>query len=739
MKTKTMQVKDNKLYMGDYKLEDIARLYKTPLYVYDEVSIIDKIKCYKDNFVSDKINMQVVYASKAFICPRLCSILKENRLFIDAISLGDLYLLKKSNFPMDMVVLHGNNKSIEELTNAIDEKVGYIVVDSLHELKILDKLCDDKLDSSQKVKTLLRINPGIEGHTHAFVETSLLDSKFGESIYDTKLLDEIFKIYLKSNHLVLDGFHSHIGSSITSGEVYYALCDKISFFMKEVQNKYGFKFETLNMGGGFGIKYLDDDDEINLESFLPKFVQIIEEAINKNDLNIKNVLIEPGRSIVGDSGITLYTCGGVKKTYAGVEYLFVDGGMPDNIRKALYDAKYTIDNASNLSSDEKYMYTISGKCCESGDLIAKGVMLPKAKIGDTIVTYSTGAYCFTMSMNYNNLIRPGVIFINKDKITEVVRRQSNDDLINNYVFENECEKKESDIFIFDTHSDMLYDLDRKEKKGIKNQFENVHVNQLKNSVIKGGIWTMYSPDDFDLIEGLKNALRQIDMSKLPGFKVVLGLEGLRNLKSIEDLDIIYQMGFRHAMVTWNEANDYATGAKSDPNRGITELGKKLYKRMQELDMIIDLAHLNEKSFYEALEIVDKNIIYSHGCVKTLCDHVRNLTDEQMFALKKVDGLFGLTLANNFVNKDEDKQDLEHFLDHVDYARKIMSIDNICFGFDFMDYLSEFPNSNIVDCSDATKAGAIIKGLEKRGYSKEDIEKICYKNFLKRFGSKVVQL
>ncbi len=727
MKTKTMKVINNKLYMGSFSLEEIAHKYQTPLYVYDEQGIVDKINKYKKSFNSKKLNTQVVYASKAFICPRLCSILRERNVFIDAISIGDLYLLKKSKFPMDMVVLHGNNKSKEELTEAVKNHVGFIVVDNLHELKLLKKITE-KLEI--KTKTLFRINPGIEGHTHAFVETSLLDSKFGESIYDKELLDKIFKLYQESKYLVLDGFHSHIGSQISTVNVYLALAEKMLNFSEEVQKQYGFTFETLNLGGGFGIQYLDSDPVVDIEGFLPILVKAVEEKIEDLNSRIKNIMIEPGRSIVGDSGITLYTCGGVKKTYAGVEYLFVDGGMPDNIRKALYDAKYTIANASRVEDKEMYMYNIAGKCCESGDMIAKEVMLPKAKIGDTIVTYATGAYCFTMSMNYNNLTRPGVVFVNNDKVYEVVKRQTKEDLINNYIMTDK-------IQIFDTHSDMLYDLDRKKQKGIENEFTDYHVKQLQNSVIKGAIWTMYSPDEFDLIEGLKNALSQIKMEELPGFKVVLGLEGLRNLKSIEDLDTLYEMGFRHAMVTWNEANDYATGAKADPNRGLTEKGKKLYKRMEELGMIIDLAHLNEKSFYEALEVVNKNIMYSHGLVKSLCGHVRNLTDDQMKALKKVDGLFGLTLANNFVSDNPQNQDLEHFLDHVDYARNIMGIDNLCFGFDFMDYLSEFPNSNIEEVSDATKAYRIIDGLRQRGYSEEDIEKICYLNFYNRYKDKIV--
>ena len=290
--------------------------------------------------------------------------------------------------------------------------------------------------------------------------------------------------------------------------------------------------------------------------------------------------------------------------------------------------------------------------------------------------------------------------------------------------------------IFDIHSDILYDLWKNKIKGVENRFEEMHVKQLKDSSISGGVWTLYSPDDFDLFEALKIALAEIDMSKLPEFKVLLGIEGLRNLPKAEDIDELYAMGFRHAMVTWNEENKYATGAKANPERGLTEEGRKLYKRMQELGMIIDLAHLNEKSFYEALEIVDKNIIYSHGCLKEFCGHVRNVTKDQMLALKKVDGLLGLTLANNFVDSDKSKQDLEHFLNHVDEAVKVMGIDNVCFGFDFMDYLSEFPNSNIKEVASASDAQRIIEGLEKRGYSEEEINKICYDNFYKRYKDKI---
>lgn len=294
--------------------------------------------------------------------------------------------------------------------------------------------------------------------------------------------------------------------------------------------------------------------------------------------------------------------------------------------------------------------------------------------------------------------------------------------------------------VFDIHSDMLYDLHRRSAAGIKNRFHDFHVKELKNSAVKAAVWTMYSPDDFDLFEGLKIALSEIKIEELPGFEVILGLEGLRNLKCADDIDKLYEMGFRHAMLTWNEENIFATGAKANPESGLKPEGVKLLKRMQELGMIIDLAHLNQKSFFEALEVIDKDyphVVYSHGCVMSLCKHVRNLTDEQMIALKNRKGMFGLTLANNFVSENKEEQDLEHFLNHVDYAVKMMGIDNICFGFDFMNYLSEFPNSNIKDVPDATKAHLILEGLKKRGYSDDEVDKIAFSNFYNRFKDMIV--
>lgn len=425
MKTKTMQIKDNKLYLGSFSLEELADKFGTPLYVYDEVHMRNKISRYVNNFKDNKYDCKIVYATKAFLAPYLVQILKEYGVYADAVSGGDLYLLEQSGYPMNMVVLHGNNKSIAELEMAIEKGVGYIVVDNVSELQDLIELTNKR---KTLVKTLFRVNPGVEAHTHTFIQTSLLDSKFGESIFDLSTIDQIMMLYKNSQYVTLDGFHAHIGSQISDGKSFVKLVEVMAKFIKEVEDKYQMKMSTLDLGGGFGIKYLDDDKEINVEEAVKLILDAVHQEFNGLGLSIKNLMIEPGRSIVGDSGITIYRTHRIKHTYAGVEYAFIDGGMPDNIRPSLYQAKYTVINASRVEG-EKNVYNIAGKCCESGDMIAKGVEITKPLCDDILCVFSTGAYCYSMSMNYNGLTRPGVIFVNEDKITEAIRKETYEELV----------------------------------------------------------------------------------------------------------------------------------------------------------------------------------------------------------------------------------------------------------------------------------------------------------------------
>ena len=428
MKTKQMKVIDNKLYMSKWSLEELGKKYGTPLYVYDEEGIIERIKTYVDNFKDSNFKTHVVYATKAFLCPYLAHIMDEYGLWADAVSIGDMTILEKSGFPFNHIVLHGNNKTLEELEYAVKNGVGYIVVDNLSEL--LD-LVDIASTYKKNVKTLLRVNPGVSAHTHEFIQTATMDSKFGESIYDDERIREIIEIYKDSKYVTLDGFHAHIGSQITDEDSYAKLVTVMAKFIKDVHKKYNLDIHVIDYGGGFGVKYLDNDKEIDVKKAVCNLISETKKEYKDSGILIDTLMIEPGRSIVGDNCVTVYESRRTKLTYAGVRYAFIDGGMPDNIRPALYDALYTVENASRVNG-EKLKYNVVGKCCESGDIIAKGVDLTEVKRGDTLCVYTTGAYCYSMSMNYNGLTRPACIFVSDKKVSVAVRKETVKDLMKTF-------------------------------------------------------------------------------------------------------------------------------------------------------------------------------------------------------------------------------------------------------------------------------------------------------------------
>lgn len=437
MHTKSMVVKGGELYVGAYRLSELAEKYKTPLYVYDEIGIANKIQIFKKHFKSTEFDCEVIYASKAFLAPYMCRLLANNGFGIDAASMGDLYLISKSGFPANKIIFHGNNKSEQELICALDMGIEYIVVDSYSELVRLEKIARQKRCTAH---TLFRINPGIHADTHAYIETSLLSSKFGESLYDEETLDKIAFVYRNSDYIKFHGFHAHIGSQITNPQSFTALAKTMVSFMKGFTGKHNLSADVLNLGGGFAIKYTKDDPDLRLDRVLTQIVKTTETALVKAGLKIKKLMVEPGRSLVGDSGFTLYKVGLLKKTFGGKKYAFIDGGMADNIRPALYQAKYTVEVANRVAAAPDILippdfYDVVGKCCESGDIIAEGVNISEIHKGDTIIVYSTGAYCYSMSMNYNGLQRGAVIFVNGKNITEAIRRESLEDLVATCNFE----------------------------------------------------------------------------------------------------------------------------------------------------------------------------------------------------------------------------------------------------------------------------------------------------------------
>lgn len=415
MKTVNTNIKNNELYIGKHSLKALALKYKTPLMVYDEEGVKTKIKLIKESFSSKKLKTKIIYASKAFIAPHLVDILNEEGLCADATSISDFELLEKANFPMERVFFQGNNKTEEEIKLALKLKINAFIVDSFSELKLIEKLAKTKVD------TYFRINPYVKIDAHKHIQTANLDSKFGEGI-DNAIWDDIIDFYNNSTHVVLKGLQVHLGSQIKEIDPYLEAIDKIAEFKKKLETKLKYKIKAFDLGGGFGVKYLKEDSKFTLKEGLKTIIKKLEE------LDFEIVAIEPGRSIVGTEAVTIYQCLKLKQSRY-YNYCLVDGGMADNIRPALYDAKYSFACVNNVVSQEKEKYQVVGKFCESGDILGKDITLSKLKENDYIVTYTTGAYCYAMSSNYNGALRPAVLFVSSKGVKEVIRRETVEDYL----------------------------------------------------------------------------------------------------------------------------------------------------------------------------------------------------------------------------------------------------------------------------------------------------------------------
>lgn len=421
MKPKYLNVINNIAYIRNTNLVDLARNVSTPLYVFDEVELKENMDMFVNNFSFSNYNTHVVYASKAFLVKEMCSLLNEKGLWMDAVSLGDLFVAYNSGFNMEHIMFHGNNKSIEEINFAIEHN-SIIVVDNIEELKTICSL-------GKKVKTMFRVNPGIEAHTHEYIQTSLLSSKFGESIFDLNKIEEIFTLYKNNPNVLLLGFHSHIGSQILSSTPFIKNIEVTMEFSSNVSKKYNYPLCAINFGGGFGINYNETDNTLDKVTLLHDMMAKFNELNIKYELNIKDIFIEPGRSILGEACISLYECGTYKETYGKKNYQFINGGMTDNIRPALYQAIYSCDIANKMNDTRINKCDIAGKCCESGDILIKDALLPKTEPGDILMIYATGAYTYSMSSNYNNLLKPSVVFLTENGYKIVSQKQELDDLM----------------------------------------------------------------------------------------------------------------------------------------------------------------------------------------------------------------------------------------------------------------------------------------------------------------------
>lgn len=421
-----MSVNDkNHLVIGGVDTIDLVQKYGTPLNVYDIGMIKNNLNIFKDEFKQQNQPFQVAYASKAFSSLALYQILSKEDVSLDVVSGGELYLAIKAGFPADRIHFHGNNKSDEELDEAIKTGVGCIVVDNFTEL---EKLNDLAASYRREISILIRITPGISAHTHEYISTGQEDSKFGFDLQSGQA-DEAVKIAMESLNLNLIGLHSHIGSQIFETEGFEAVADILLEKSRTWKDNYGFNLSVLNVGGGFGIKYTDEDHPKPKAEYIETICTKVRQKVKDLGLDLPEIWVEPGRSIVGEAGTSLYSVGTEKKIPNVRHYISVDGGMADNIRPALYDAEYTAVTANKTNDELANTYSIAGKACESGDMLIWDLNLPEVKKNDILAVLSTGAYGYAMASNYNRLPRPAVVFIEDGKEFLAIRRESYEDFI----------------------------------------------------------------------------------------------------------------------------------------------------------------------------------------------------------------------------------------------------------------------------------------------------------------------
>lgn len=407
---------------------ELAKEYGTPLYVMDEAMIRSACQRFKksiDEFYGGA--GLVCYASKAFSCKEIYRIVDSEGVGADVVSGGELYTAASVGFPMDKICFHGNNKTDEELELAIEKKVGRIIVDNVYELDRLDRLAEKK---GVTANIMFRIKPGIDAHTHSFVKTGQIDSKFGFALETGEAFEAVKKaVELKNVHLV--GLHCHIGSQIFDIDPFVHAAEVMLGFIAKIKDELSFEVKELNLGGGFGIKYTNEDKPCAFEKYMECVSVKVKEICAEKGIKLPFILIEPGRSIVAPAGLTLYTVGGIKEIPNIRTYVSIDGGMGDNPRYALYKSEYDIEVANKAGEEKTETITLAGKCCESGDLIGENMPVQHVEVGDTIAVLATGAYNYSMSSNYNRLCKPAVVMVKDGKTRVIVKRETLEDLIRN--------------------------------------------------------------------------------------------------------------------------------------------------------------------------------------------------------------------------------------------------------------------------------------------------------------------
>ncbi|WLR56479.1 diaminopimelate decarboxylase [Mesobacillus subterraneus] len=413
------------LEIGGVDTIHLAEKYGTPLYVYDVALIRERARAFKRTFETAGITAQVAYASKAFSTVAMVQLAAQENLSLDVVSGGELYTALAAGFPTERIHFHGNNKSREELVMAIENNVGCIVVDNFYELEMLKDICNEK---SKVIKVLLRVTPGIEAHTHDYILTGQEDSKFGFDLQNGQA-DTAMKLCLDDKNIDVLGLHCHIGSQIFETTGFILAAQKIFEKLHQWKEDLSFDSKVLNLGGGFGIRYTEEDDPIPAAQYVEEIIAEVKKQASHYSMTMPEIWIEPGRSLVGDAGTTLYRIGSRKDVPNVRQYVAVDGGMSDNIRPALYQAKYEAVLANRVMDNPEETVSIAGKCCESGDMLIWDLPLPKSGDQDLLAVFCTGAYGYSMTNNYNRLPRPAVVFLEDSKDTLVVRRETFEDMV----------------------------------------------------------------------------------------------------------------------------------------------------------------------------------------------------------------------------------------------------------------------------------------------------------------------
>ncbi|NGT52808.1 diaminopimelate decarboxylase [Clostridium perfringens] len=426
----SMKVEGNELYVGGVKASALSKEYGTPLYVIDEELVRSNCRRYYNAMKCEERGNRVTYAGKAFINMSMCNLVNEENLYLDVVSGGELYTAYKAGFPLERIYFHGNNKSDYEIDLGVRLGIGRFIVDNIHELEVLNSIAQEY---GRVQKVYLRITPGVEAHTNEYIKTGQLDSKFGFPVIGDTVYDAI-KRAMELEYIELNGLHCHIGSQIFDLEPFEDTTEIMLNLINDIKETLGYEIKELDLGGGFGIYYTEGDKPKEIEEYCSVIINKADEICRKLNMNVPILSIEPGRSIVGNAGLTLYTVGAIKEIPNIRKYVSVDGGMSDNIRPALYSANYESIIANRVFDNSKEIVTVAGKCCESGDVLLNSIEMPRMETGDILAIISTGAYGHSMANNYNRIPKAAVVSVSNGISKVMCKRETYEDLLRNECF-----------------------------------------------------------------------------------------------------------------------------------------------------------------------------------------------------------------------------------------------------------------------------------------------------------------